>query len=622
MFVPVARIADLPVFGAEMARNQMAPNAELAGANSASLSVYFWRSASEGRSVLQGFRAERFVVPLPAETLRVVMLGESSVEGFPMPRNLAASEFLRVMFRRLAPEKKVEVINLGVRGIASFPMRKIAEEALRCLQPSLLVVYAGHNEIYGAFGVGSFESAGASPALMSLFANLRRTALIQAAQKLSGMFRATDADREQIKSFGEIMSQGREIPPDSPLRARAQSCLSGNLRAIVSVARAHGVPVVVSTVASNERDFAPMGSSEIDLAPDMAPSWRARFAAADTTACAELEQLVVEAPRHALARYRLGQCLAAAGQTSAAAGEFRMARDLDVLPWRATRAINSEIRKTAADEKAILADAEAAFAADANGPPGRELFEDHLHPSLPGQALLARTIVGALRREGFLTSSTAADQAPSWRKLAEELGWNPLEDYRVARVMAAYMHEPPLKYNNGAAARRVDELIAEMENGFDVIDTSAAAEWKIARQTSGVALPISYFGGCAALRARDYARARAYFAGAVGNAAPFSDERCAARCLHAAAAARCDGAGGAAARVLLDECIMEARSVERLQGQPTALLARTLACLLRMADRPDEALNYDNMAAQLALNSTPYMRAFLGGLQACESLSP
>ena len=46
--------------------------------------------------------------------LRVLYLGASTVEGFPMPRNLTSARFLEEMLRETIPDREVEVLNLGV----------------------------------------------------------------------------------------------------------------------------------------------------------------------------------------------------------------------------------------------------------------------------------------------------------------------------------------------------------------------------------------------------------------------------------------------------------------------------------------------------------------------------
>ena len=54
------------------------------------------------------------------------------------------------MLQHLMPDREVEVINLGLTAVASFPVRKVAEQAMGATEPDLLLVYGGHNEFFGA----------------------------------------------------------------------------------------------------------------------------------------------------------------------------------------------------------------------------------------------------------------------------------------------------------------------------------------------------------------------------------------------------------------------------------------------------------------------------------------
>src|SRR5262245_12423826 len=50
-----------------------------------------------------------FWMPKPADTLRVIVVGESAIKGFPQPPNLTSSAFLREMLRDAQPGKNIEV---------------------------------------------------------------------------------------------------------------------------------------------------------------------------------------------------------------------------------------------------------------------------------------------------------------------------------------------------------------------------------------------------------------------------------------------------------------------------------------------------------------------------------
>ncbi|MBT7549667.1 MAG: hypothetical protein HN611_13460, partial [Gemmatimonadetes bacterium] len=112
----------------------------------------------QGRLAAAGQMAERsFIKPAPANLYRVVFVGASTVQGFPHPRRLAAASFLEAMLQDALPERTVEVFNLGITSIASFAVAQVVADAL-VLEPDLVVVYTGHNEFYGIYGAGDYET--------------------------------------------------------------------------------------------------------------------------------------------------------------------------------------------------------------------------------------------------------------------------------------------------------------------------------------------------------------------------------------------------------------------------------------------------------------------------------
>ncbi|MFM9180025.1 MAG: hypothetical protein ACKOV8_02045, partial [Phycisphaerales bacterium] len=81
-----------------------------------------------------------FVMPKPAGTVRIFLVGESAAKGYPQPRNLAMSSFLRAMLEDAWPGRTVEVINMGTTAVASFPLVSMVEEVVRH-DPDLVVLY-------------------------------------------------------------------------------------------------------------------------------------------------------------------------------------------------------------------------------------------------------------------------------------------------------------------------------------------------------------------------------------------------------------------------------------------------------------------------------------------------
>lgn len=587
--------------------------------------IFFTRRGPGGASMIGSHRRELVVLPKPPGTLRVVFVGASTVEGFPMPRNLTSSRFLERMLRHAAPGGRVEVINLGVTALASFPIRKLAVDALEELDPDLLLVYEAHNEFFGASGMASRQFMGHSVRAMELIYRLRQLAVAQAFEALAARGEPSSPGRRREQMI-QVMAATDEIPPGGELHAAARRSLEENYRAIVRAARDRGVPVVLSTVASNERDLAPIASFAGDLPPERREDWSRRLSSAATLLARRpaealdlYARLVREAPRHAGAAYGYARALEAAGEKRDAAEMYRRARDLDAMPWRASRDKNQVMRRLAAEEGVPLADCEEAFArASLAGPAAGattwDLFLDHVHPSLRGQALLAGAFLEVIARERLLPlDADRLASLPDWRETAFHLGSHPLERYALAHKMAALFRVPPLGINNEAAAEQAERFLRGFRAAADPVEAAAISLWEQSSREAGFALPISYFSGVAALREGQPGRAAMYLRAAVENAFPYSDERCAARLLAAIAALHA-GEEPQVYRHRLRTALLEAEQVASLPGQPTALLARCLAGLLSLAGEPRRAAWYKAEAREMQASAPAWQKPFLRSL--------
>jgi lysophospholipase L1-like esterase len=88
---------------------------------------------------------------------RVFVLGGSSTAGWPYVPNAAFSRHIKRRLELLYPKNTIEVINLGISAINSYSLRDFIPGIIK-QQPDLVIIYAGHNEYYGALGVGSTSS--------------------------------------------------------------------------------------------------------------------------------------------------------------------------------------------------------------------------------------------------------------------------------------------------------------------------------------------------------------------------------------------------------------------------------------------------------------------------------
>lgn len=333
---------------------------------------------------------DRFLLSKPAHGFRVFVLGESSAAGFPYGYNGTFSRVLQDALQDVMSGDTVEVVNLGVAAINSYALRDEVEEIL-ARQPDAVLIYAGHNEFYGALGAASVETLGAFPAFVRAYLGLQRhlRTLLLARQLAAGLVRRleprTGSPRASMSLMQQMVREER-IPLGSPTYRRAREQFRDNLRSILTRFRAAGVPVFVGSLTSNLRDQAPLRSVAIPTLP--------------------AAQRVFDEARQALAR----------GDRAAARRLFAYARDLDALRFRAPGEFNTIIRTIARETGAHYVPVDEAFAAASrDGIPGSELFWEHLHPNQTGYHLMGKVFFEAIEQAGFLGRAADTARLRSWQ---------------------------------------------------------------------------------------------------------------------------------------------------------------------------------------------------------------
>ena len=456
----------------------------------------------KGRLAAVGQMGEHFFVePSPANRYRVVFVGASTVQGFPHPRRLAAASFLQAMLADAWPERDVEVVNLGITSIASFAVAQVVEDAL-VLSPDLVVVYTGHNEFYGLYGAGRYQR-------LQYF--LRQLHLTHLVDGLLGGIGTKDEQTDLIK-----MAAARgEVPLHDPSRAIAEQNLRDNLRRVSRLCERAEVPLVLCTIVANDAGFAPVGSTEGDEV------WKARVEQAAQAltrgyvapedaedALRQLEQAAALSSEHAWLWYLQGRALERLGRDAEAQRAFRKARDLDTMPWRAPTAHNAVIRAVSKEYEAVLADVEAAFAdaAPAQGV-GWEWMVDHVHFSVAGQALLARTVLHSVAELeaidlGLLRSAEA------YRRVLGDL---PVEHVVAYNKMGAMLAQAPLHQYNGHNARYLKQLAAMEGQRLSLGERRGVEQWMQQGQQGPLVLAVAD----QLFTERDFARAQVYYAAAL-----------------------------------------------------------------------------------------------------------
>ena len=381
--------------------------------------------AAYAASDLRGPEPRGFVLPKPEGTFRVVVVGASSVQGYPFPSELSFSRHLELVLSRQLPDRKVEVLNAGIVGLGTTPLIDVVRQSLSAA-PDVIVVYAGHNEFYGVGGVAS------NAPLSRLAMHARQYRLVRV---LSGLLASDEPDSSELITR---LPREFEIPPDSPLMAAARQQYRRNLEAMSATCHRAGVPLLVCGVVCNLRDQSPrrpasktteddeggvddQKNDKSDSTSD-APAVELMAAGSFAEAGGILERSLEAEPTDAVLHYRLAQCLEHLGRSDDAAREYQLACDYDVCRYRAPssfREIAADVARGGKPDAVYYVDLAPEFTRAAEfAAPGHDLFIDHVHFTVEGNWLVANTLGRSLVvqvaksswRESAIPSDTQRDE--------------------------------------------------------------------------------------------------------------------------------------------------------------------------------------------------------------------
>ena len=543
------------------------------------------------------FWTTEFLDPKPEGTVRVLLVGGSAIKGFPQTRAFAVSAFLREMLQDAWPGREVEIINLGTTAVASFPALTIMTEALE-YEPDLVVVYSGHNEFFGAFGVASLNTVAQSPRMIALQFGLRRLAIVQSMDELLASWAGeTDGERPLM----EVMMASAYTGPRDPLRDAAARNLRTHVRAMIDRCNRADVPIVVCTLPSNERGLAPLGSPRLDhlnavdarRVRETLERASAQVKSDPPSAAEALRRVLGEAPDHARAHWLLAAALHASGDFDEAADHYRKSVDLDPMPWRATKSQNDAIRAAGRDDGAVLCDVQRVFRDHSEGGSvGWELMDDHVHMSLRGQALAARAVVGALVEmdEPLRVDPARFESLPDWEEYASRLGDNPFERYAVAYRMRPMFDIPFFKDANAQASEANDWRLRDIESRMSQAERQGVRRWEDPEVNIGFSRPLSSVIGEIAMRQGRFDDAAGLFKVTMNSVSKYTNQSLEYTYLHCRAQQMSRGWINEETDALAHRALARGRLMIDNSSQPEYMLHRHCGAILRMLGEHAEAI--------------------------------
>ncbi len=309
-------------------------------------------------------------------TFRVFIMGGSSAAGYPFTPNGDFGLYIKKKLQILYPQLDIEMINVSLTATNSYTIRDLLPDVIE-QKPDLILFYAGHNEYYGAFGVGSMESIGQSRSIVNFILSLEKYktfVLLRDILKWIQNILASDESQGALKKSGTLMSRmvkNQTIALNSEEYNLGIEQFRGNFNDILNQCKENNIPVIISTLACNLKDQPPFVSLKADKIPK-----------AD-----EIFKLAESKLNDSTEALRL----------------FKYAKDLDGLRFRASEKINELIIDFSKKYNYPIVKIDSIFnSVSPKGITGNNLMTDHLHPTFDGYKLIGKSFFEVMLQNNLL----------------------------------------------------------------------------------------------------------------------------------------------------------------------------------------------------------------------------
>jgi tetratricopeptide (TPR) repeat protein len=310
------------------------------------------------------------------DAFRIFIMGESSAAGFPYLPNGSFSNYIEDRLKLIYPDIPIEVINCGITATNTYAWLDLIPGIID-QKPDLIILYGGHNEYYGALGAASTESFGSSRWInkFSLWLdNFKTTELVRNVIKWTvTIFKGKVDSKEKASTLMAQLAKGQYVVYESDLFKKGIAQFEENLREILIQSKENNIPVILSMLVSNLKDQQPFISKQVGAIPSSQKY------------------------------YELAQRKLKEGYIKEADSLFRLAKDLDLLKFRAPEAFNSVIKKLAEEFNFPVADMDSLFTSESSSKIiGDDLMTDHLHPTLKGYQHMGKKFFKVMEGKKFL----------------------------------------------------------------------------------------------------------------------------------------------------------------------------------------------------------------------------
>jgi tetratricopeptide (TPR) repeat protein len=250
-------------------------------------------------------------------------------------------------------------------------------------EPDAILIYAGHNEFYGALGVASMESLGKYPFFVRAFLKLQRFKTFLLLRDIVTYFRQVFAGSKNIESVKKEETAMAKLAKDQLVKYNSDEYEKGksqfreNLSAIIESAKERSVRVILSELVSNVKDHLPFSQDS-----------NAR----------EIYTEAINAERE--------------GDYVKARELYYKAKDYDAIRFRASEDFNEIIQEIAGFQDLPIVPMKSYFEKESKHRLiGNNLMHEHLHPKKNGYFLMADAFYDTMKKNKFISG-----QWPSIRK--------------------------------------------------------------------------------------------------------------------------------------------------------------------------------------------------------------
>lgn len=322
-----------------------------------------------------------FYIKKRPNTFRLFVLGESSAAGFPSGPSGTFPRYIQKRLKLMYPNTNIEVVNVSMAAINTYTLLDLLPGIIE-QKPDLVLFYTGHNEYYGALGVGSTESLGAYRSIVNLMLKLNKYKTVELLRNtikyVVGVF--SSSDEQKGGTLMARMAKEQYIPYKSSVYELGVNQFEGNMRDMLNLLKENNIPVILGNLTSNLRDQKPFISDD---------------------------------KNSAINTFKKATELLEKGDSVTAKRLFIKAKDLDLLRFRASEDINNTIFKLGKDFGYPVINVDSAFCAISRyGITGDELMTDHLHPTVSGYNYLGKLFFEQMIKSNLLPKEKSSISDP------------------------------------------------------------------------------------------------------------------------------------------------------------------------------------------------------------------